>query len=1184
MLILNDYFFKLIKILFIILLLFNYFSFSISQSLPSSPSSLNYFISNNGKNEINCGSFGNPCSDLIYLLENNLLVKDYNISIYFFPGLYNHSKTANITNYKNGFNLIGIGNRDKTIITTKPSIRGFLLINSTVNVVGISFKKIYITRNLSPPFIPKGIIPDQTYSEYLTKIYFTGSGGAFQGIFSNILFSNCTFSYNRARNGGAIFTVASNLTVDHCIFSFNVAVHKKTKGGNGGAIAIGPLSVSKFYRNTFHNNRGTNGGSIIQTNSVLYDYESSYYYNIASNGGVSLIFNSSTYTAFKTNYFYNSANLSGVSNLDTSNALYSSCKFINNRALLYGGVFSMLDSSSLYVTTSIIQNNYSPSAAIVENHGTGPAIFINSHISFSEDYKVPGIIQSIFSISNFNFLQIKDSIVRKLTGTTIWCNSNAIISLYNVTFSEINGKIVNIHSQGFLFATSCTFSNNIFKDYLIVLRNGAISIVSRNSFLYNSGSSIIFSTYNSSIFLIECWFLNNTMKEEIVIALKGYTLEIHNSMFKGNVGHVRGCVVYTDQWGVLKSKNNYYINNTGVNGAIFYFSTTPILWSSDFSGEFINDTFQNNKALAAGSIVYYSSDVKINYTCTNCLLERNYAGYGENINSNYFSFFVLQVSSVQSNREFPSIIYAYDHFGNLIKGRNDIIFTVTPQCLNSNISLEGIKGSIIQTNGITTLYNLKVNQVPGTKCNLTYNSLPMEGNYGPINKSINIQECTCNTQIFDVSSTTTGQVYECLLVKDISKISKIVICLITGILVLFSFTCLAITIIYINEKVINVGNIIFLIVIIIGCLVLCIMIFISIKVSNITCILSTLLLPLGLGMLFTMALLKQYRIFKLFKYSDFLKINTDNLEMIKYGSIIMGPIIILIIIGLIAFPVKPKYFFDLNYKTATYMCHSNKWYIFSIVIAVYDLIILIISCIISIKSIRYHSTPGTFYESLFNSLLIYNYTLIFVVILPLFYVLKSNPTTSFLVVSIGSIIIVAVTLFLIFLPKLNFLFRKKKIVSSLKKVIETQEREIERNKDLLIFYKMYLIDRNQTDNPIFNIHETFSSDEENDQENNFENINQLKKEFKKRKKKYKKINKKDSDEGNNETVIPFNSNNTNNNKIDNKNIPEYGNFKLSTPTLYQLNQKKNRKKSNNKKSKSTNCSPIISENNLRRRI
>lgn len=910
--------------------------------------------------------------------------------------------------------------------------------------------------------------------------YYIGTGGALQIVYSKVYISNCVFSNNKGRNGGAIFTVLSNITISDCIFYSNQALMRSEDGGNGGAIFFGLSTNAIILKSIFKNNMAITGGVIVQSNSELRVEDTVFAYNQASNGGVFLIFNDSKIESTRCSFYANYANISAIANIQNSFAFQKSCLYQENMASAMGGVFSLVDRTILFVTLSIFNDNYAPSSLIVENHGSGLAMFTNCEFTFSDNFKRQ-IIQSLFSISNYNFLLLKDSRVSNSKGNVIWCTSNAIIVVYNTTFYNVSSKVINIHSQGYFFSISTTFIECKAEDYLVVLRNGARGILFRNNFIDNNGILMVFTTYNSSMIIIESKFFNNIVRNELIAVRNEYTLQIYNSIFKNNIGKTRGCIISVDQLGKLTSTNNYFINNTSVYGTIINFVKKRFnYWHTDFQcfSTFKNDTIVNNTALVSGAIVYYRDKIiGTKYTCESCLFLNNIAHFGNNINSGFHSFSVIQASKVHSNEHFPALIYAFDQFDNLIRGKNDIRFHVS-SC--DDIHLTGVTSSTIQLNGVTALYNLKVNSPENHFCNLSYKSNPKKGD---VKLPISILNCPQGEEMFDVSYQ--GKVFQCLKTIETSNIAKTVMIITTSILVLLILLCFGITIAYSKEKVINFGNIVFLILMLFSCLFLCIIIYVSIEPTNFSCQFSAIVFPIGIGILFTLTLLKQYKIYKLFKYSDFLKINTDNLKMVKYAGLIMVPVFLLVLIGVIVYPSKPTFILDLHTKTATKYCISRKYYVFSIVIVVYEVIILLTSCFIAMKSKRYHSTPGTFYESLFNSILIYNYTLVFIVLIPLFYTLQNNPTTIYLIYSIGSSILVFATLSIIFIPKINFLFRRKQIVSTLKKTIETQERDIQRNKDLLIFYKMFLIEKknnNFNNNPIFNIHETFSSEDENEDE------------------------------------------------------------------------------------------------------
>ncbi|KAF2072797.1 hypothetical protein CYY_005898, partial [Polysphondylium violaceum] len=1058
--------FKIFIFLFFSILIFNIQSIN-CQFAPVLPGLINrnnpviykYVSVENGTDSSSCGSVNTPCLTLNYLFENGKVIRNQNTSIQLDQGVFNLYKMVNITGYLQ-VSIVGVAN--KTIL--QGPTRGFMVIATVFSIRNVHFRNFSIngSSELVPIFFPK--IFEATFNDFLSYRYLTNAGGAFFLAASIVRFDNCQFSHCLAKNGGATFQISSNITYSGCYFFENSA------DAIGGAIAHGYGCSSQIENSTFISNNANQGGAVFFIGTRSRIKFSNFFYNYALTGGAIQIFNASFIGAVGCNFTQNlSDKLGGAVYIQNAFGLFSHSIYIENKSLV-GGVFSVSDNAAIYVAFSIFRDNLSILGALLDTNSDLPMQFDGN---FVENTKYLGEIQSMFSLSNARVsVMFKDNLIMNLNVTFFNANSLSILGVINSTFIECNGKIVNFYNQASAFFLNTKFINSTSLDSIIVLRNGATGYFYNCIFLRNKAVSIFVITNSADSLFYQNFFQECETTQELIILQNRYNMDIHFTTFRLNVGDTRGGVLFSDDTGKLQIYNSSFISNTCVSGCSIYYGANTLIASTCNTSHYCSNSFLNNFASNAGSVAYYSNNISCPIrTCDRCFSQNNTAIYGDLVNSVFHTFQIIEfITQVETNSDFSIKIMAMDRFKHVFRGSNAVRFTVHP-C--KEIYVTGVLSGTLYKNGLVTLHGLKANQFPGVSCNLTVTSDPQSQ---AVPLLIQIANCSDDRQAFKIYANNT--LFMCMKVVKIDNIAKVVLVVIGIFLAIVSAIFFVITIYHRNKKVVRYTNPIFLIIVLVADVILLASLFCSITVSDIMCILRSLFVLLGLSILLTVVVVKQYKLWQLFKFNDYLKdTNIDTRTLLRLEGILLIIPIICIGVCLGGFRFKEKYVFNLEQETATHQCYSKHYYYAIIPILFYLGIILIFGCYICVKSRKFRSAPGTFYESYFNSLTIYNLTAVFVCIVPLCFALRSTPTTYFLVLNIGICVNVLVSLILLFVPKLNFLLRKDAIVTSLRKVIEDQERDIEKNKEMLAFYGMYLDEENKGYPPTIPIHETFSSED-----------------------------------------------------------------------------------------------------------
>eukprot|EP01132_Coremiostelium_polycephalum_P004288 gene4288-5363_t len=975
------------------------------------------FISSvNGTDIPECGvNFTTPCKSIRYVtllpwIRDIRLTKQ--ISFFLLPGIY-LAENVSISRYYQ-LNIIGLeldiekaSVRGAATIIGNNKTRNFFIRRSNVAIFDIDFKN----NNIQSPFSRQGLD--------MRNLTFGSSISILQ---SNVVLYNTTFQnfYNNDALG-TVFCYMSNLTMSTVIFKENLAT-------SGGGLFCSSNSTCILNQVKFISNQAIHpvgGGAVVIDCSVAFLNMTLFVYNQASVGAAMVVdggYVNTNYSTFNSNL----ANLGGAVYVAPNSLVwFYSCAFIYNQGISTGGAFFVGSSATVAISLSVFKFNRSIGTGIIETH-TDRVLGIESCV-LEGGLSILNSSSEISVSETNSFLIVRDSLFKNISSPVVRIGSPNVAFFLRTNFTDIFDKVINLYNNGIGVFVSSYIRNvtNTNRQPLISVSNKSQMLFYDMHFYNNSITVMMEVLFNSSVLMLDSDIRDNIIQRTFINGVFGFDIDIENTRFINNTGATAGAFIRSDQLGNIQMYNNEILNNTSKYGTILYFDTISETNQSCTRSIFVNQTMLDNFADFSGGLIYYSGDVLCNFTCIACNLQNNTSTLGEAINSSYYRFNASIPSSfVPSTNNFPIFITAYDALDNPYLGPSPVTFTVSVCPL---FFLSGIPTTSLTSTGITVIYSIRISGYPGTVCNVTITSFSAPLTRLVQNYTVTVEQCPQGSEPFQIGPQNS---YYCLHRKKAPTIAKIIV------------TTLAIIIIIIYS------NPTFLYIILFGCTLSMGAIFMALDVTNILCVIKMVLIPISIVLVTSATIIKQYRIWRLIKSAHLLQeSNVTNNDLLKKGSLMLVIPVLTITVSLIAIPFDRYFTYDLNDNVASYFCASTHYFIVFIVLAVYMLILLLFGCYIVIECRQFRNFPGTFNEFLYLGILIYVYTVILVIAIPLAFALYEKPLANYLVFTI---------------PEL------------LREMIKSQEEILVKNKILLkVGHRLY--ERDNNDNIIY--HETFSSDE-----------------------------------------------------------------------------------------------------------
>ena len=675
---------------------------------------------------------GDPCLTLPQLAANSTsyLGNQTNISLFFLPG--NHSLDGELSlSHADNFSMTKVIGGNGTVFVECGSQSGrfniseitFAMIKD-LHFVGCGGNKF----NQVEKFIAKGTIFEGV----------EGRGTAL--VLNNVTDASIvrsSFLSNFNTHGSIIFE-DHDITNSKDLLNYLYLIRNSSLAV-GGALYTAFSNIS-IVSSKFTDNRAEIGGALFAHNSSLHVVGSTYNYNKASFAGVMITSESS----INIKYY---------------------CDFIENAAMIHGGVILAYDSMFRITDSTFNDNAAKWSSGAID----GSFVFINSASAairggVMETYNSSvNITSSMFANNSAAHGGVMDTYnsILSITSSTFTTNSAAnggsVMDIYNSILSITSSTFTNNSAADYggvmetryssLNITSSTFTNNSAASYggVILTINSSLNIISststNNSVTYNGG---VISTFDLSYFnnITSSTFTNNSAAHGGVMWTSDSSFNIASSTFTNNSATQLGGVVATLNFSYYNIASSTFANNSAAYGGVMItFDSSLIITSSTFTNNraadsggvawasissfnIIGSSFYANRANSYGGII---ATVGSSTYITNGTFDYNSGSlYSFNSNLTFSGYTRLENCAVQSN----SPAEAREEGGAITSFQSTVIFTGVSS-LSNNQARRG--GAILATEskimmyGETTIANNTATVSSGGGISLRQSDLEVRG-------------------------------------------------------------------------------------------------------------------------------------------------------------------------------------------------------------------------------------------------------------------------------------------------------------------------------------------------------------------------------------------------------------------------------------------------------------------------
>ena len=571
---------------------------------------------------------GDPCLILPQLAANSTsyLGNETDISLFFLPG--NHSLDGELSlSHADNFSMTKVTGGNGTVFVECGSQSGRFNISETIFAV-------------------------------IKDLHFIGCGGNKVSQVEQFIVEDTIFEGVEGRGTALVLNQVTDASIARSSFLSN------THGSTLEHHEISPFASDQEILKYLCLNRNSSlavGGALYTAFSNVSIVSSKFTDNRAEIGGALFAHNSSLHVIGST-YSYNKASFAGVMITSGSSINIKNCGFIENAAMILGGVIiAYRDSFSIHGTTftnntagdsagvmlildsmfRIIDSNFSGNAA---NNGFSGVIYaldgsftiISSTFTNNSAADDGGVMDTY----NSSFTIIKSTFTNNSAA-----DDGGVMDTYNSSFTITKSTFTNnsaaddggvMDAQNSSFnITSITFTNNSAADDGGVMDTYNSSFtITKSTFTNNSAADDggVMDTYNSSFTIIRSTFTNNSAADD------GGVMDTHNSSFNitkstftNNSAADDGGVMFTSDSSFNITSSTFNNNSAADSGGVAFIveaSSFGVIFVSNGGSVIITNTmFTNNSATARGGVMY-SNLVHSSFIITNSNFLKNDATVG----------------------------------------------------------------------------------------------------------------------------------------------------------------------------------------------------------------------------------------------------------------------------------------------------------------------------------------------------------------------------------------------------------------------------------------------------------------------------------------------------------------------------------------------------------------------------
>ncbi len=429
-------------------------------------------------------------------------------------------------------------------------------------------------------------------------------------------------------------------------------------------------------------------------------------------------------------------------------------------------------------------------------------------------------------------------------------------------------------------------------------------------------------------------------------------LTISKTTFEDNVAVLYGGAIYHEALSQPTLISVTFKNNSAQFGGAYSVASKAAKCFNMTQVSFIGNT-----AAVGGGAMYFqgfATDCDFKNLCSDCVMTSNTALYGSEIASSPYmlEFQSAPPSALSASQIFSITLILLDQFDQQVQQQDDTL--IVASLGSSNATLQGIVNQQASINGTVTFQLLKVNAFPGTPISLMFMAKP--SSLVPAVANIIISECQANAVTYSAD----GQ-YHCLDVNGVQYVTIVSISVITAGLILLSIGLLVLLIVKRRHSVIHKASPPLCWMIVIGAIICYVSAYMWLDTEDAYCVLRIILLVMGFSLMYGSFFVKEWRLYRLFKFDSLKITKISDLTLIKIVAIVVSFELAIVLFWLVFFPYLQRIDVDLesSQETITYRCYSGGSPFFYTLIAVNG-VLLLSGCLLAILT---RNIPANYNES-----------------------------------------------------------------------------------------------------------------------------------------------------------------------------------------------------------------------------
>jgi predicted outer membrane repeat protein len=836
--------------------------------------------------------------------------------------------------------------------------------------------------------------------EFYGNVAFRG-GGVYLCTHASPVFRDCLFSGNSVVSGGKggnlVMENSSTGNFYRCIFQSGDATF-------GGGVADGSQADTYFEECTFRENRALFGGAFYLTSDLSSQFvRCNFSSNAAVNSGGGGEVAAETRVRLEDFIFeHNTAKEAGALRVTRGlETVVQGCTFRNNSAASFGGALTLQGSSQL--TTCLFENNWSDAygGAIYLLAGKSPHLL--DSLRFEGNRAALGAAIAVDGQSDAGAsgqVSLMRSSFRRgdasISGGALFCLGRAVVNVAQSHFEKnvaTDGGAVGISAQCALtLEQQCVFLNNHARQ-----SGGAITFTGPESSLVIDGSTV---ENNTAI-----TYGGGIMMDPVgALSVRSLVLRGNQARYGGGISTAGQYTTACDQ--IIQGSVRMENNTAAIAGG----------------GWFTLRGTGCEPCMSVGAL---------------CSLEGNVAGeYGPDSATPSAQVIALHpkelLAQLQPSQHFSLSLQLVDAFNQSVHGFQDTLLSLV-------VVLPGSERQILDVGepdryGELKFSSLSISQlVPPLEMELRVEADALHPVSG-FAWNVTLLPCRSDQLLY----VTSGGEYHCLSDAGASTAVRWLVGVLGIIGAVLTVAVFIVLVVNRTTSVVRNAHLQLSVTMLLGVFLAFVYVTLYISESDVLCVARLWVGSLGVWLLYGCILIKTGLIVHIFHRTNKLAVaRISPLQLVAATSALLFPLIVVLAVWMGVGPPLHHYDVDLIEGTYVDQCTSSESVYFFWILFGYLALVMAGCCVMTILG---RNVPARFNETTHLAFAIYNFFVVLIVVVILAWTITNSIT--FYLASLSVLYTTAITLAVIFLPKLYFLAMRRRYIATLQNSIVRLENEI----------------------------------------------------------------------------------------------------------------------------------------------